>query len=289
MGQMILLTGATGKTGTTAAKTLLAKGVKFRVLSRNAEKAKWLSDAGAEVVVGDISDPAALSKALAGVSKALLTQPNTEHQLADEKRFVDQAKKAGVKHVVKMSSMESNPGTKMLVPALHVESETYIRASGLAWTMIRPNFFMQNFLANAGTIKSIGKFFMPCGQGKTGMSDARDVGEVVAAVMSGTGHENQSYDITGPQVLTFTQAAEIFSTVLGRKVEYVDMPPAEYRAILNKVLVGEWHINAVFELISEIAHGGLDTTTDTAKRILGREPTSLAQFITQHIGVFKQA
>jgi uncharacterized protein YbjT (DUF2867 family) len=284
---MILLTGATGKTGTTAAKTLLSKGVKFRVLVRNADKAKWLKDVGVEVLIGDLADAGALGQAMAGVTKAVLTQPNTEHQLDNEKRFVDVANKAGVKHIIKMSSMESVPGTKMLVPALHVESEAYIRASGLAWTMIRPNFFMQNFLGSGASIKNAGKFSMPCGQGMTGMSDARDIGEVVAAVLTGAGHENQSYDITGPQVLTFTQAAEIFSQVLGRKIEYVDMPLDQYRAILTKVLVGEWHINAVCELIGGIAHGGLDKTTDTAKRILGREPTSLAQFITQHIGVFK--
>ena len=286
---MILLTGATGKTGSAAVKALVAKGIKFRALSRSEDKAKALRERGVEVIVGDVLDAAVLDRALVGVTRALLTMPNSERQLAQEKSFVDHAKKAGVKHIVKMSSMEAIPGTTVPVPAIHVESEAYIRASGLAWTMLKPNFFMQNFFANAATIKSMNKFFMPCGQGKTGMSDARDVGAVVAHVMSTEDHAGKEYQLTGPQVMTFGQAAEIFSTVLGRKIEYVDQPVAEYRATLTKVLGEGWHTNAVVELISSIAHGGLDSTTNTVKELLGREPTSLAQFVQEFAAMFKPA
>jgi uncharacterized protein YbjT (DUF2867 family) len=286
---MIFLSGATGKTGSAAVKQLLAKGVKFRALSRSEDKAKTLRASGVDVIVGDVLDIAVLDKALAGVTRALLTMPNSEKQLSQEKTFVDHAKKAGVKHIIKMSSMEAIPGTKIPVPAIHVESEAYIRASDLAWTMIKPNFFMQNFFANAVTIKSMNKFFLPCGQGKTGMSDARDVGAVVAHVLTTEGHAGKSYEITGPQVLTFTQAAEIMSTVLGRKIEYVDQPVADYRAMLTKVLGDGWHTNAVVELISEIAHGGLDSTTTTVKELLGREPTSLTQFVQEFEAMFKPA
>lgn len=284
---MILLTGATGKTGGAAAKALAAKGVKARALVRNEEKAKGLKDLGIELVVGDVSDNAALDKAFAGVTKALLILPNSRKQLELEKNFVDQAKKAGVKHIVKVSSMESVPGATGAIPATHVASETYIRASGLAWTMVRPNFFMQNLLGNGRTIKDMGKFFLPCGDGQTGMSDTRDIGAVIAEVLAGADHEGQSYDVTGPQVLTFAQAAEIFSEVLGKKVEYVNQPMAEYRAMLGKFITDEWHLNAVCELFAEIAEGGLDTTTDTVKKLLGREPVSLAQFIRDHIAVFQ--
>jgi uncharacterized protein YbjT (DUF2867 family) len=284
---MILLTGATGKTGGATARALAGKGLPLRAIVRNAEKAKPLAEAGIELVVGDVGDDAVLDKALAGVTKAFVLLPNGEHQLALERKFVDRAKAAGVRHLVKMSSMEAVPGTTIPIPAVHVASEAYIRASGLAWTMIRPNFFMQNLLANARTIREMGKFFLPCGNGKTAMSDVRDVGAVVATVLAGTGHENQSYELTGPQALTFTEVAQIFSDVLGRPIVYVDQPLAGYRAMLAKVLVNPWHLNAVCELIGAIAHGGLDTTTDTIKRLLGREPISLAQFIRDHIAAFK--
>ncbi|MBL8642824.1 MAG: SDR family oxidoreductase [Rhodospirillaceae bacterium] len=289
----ILLTGATGKTGGAAAKALASKmgaakgGLKLRALVRNAEKAQALKDLGIELVVGDIADNAVLEKAFAGVDKALLLLPNSQKQLELEKNFTDLAKKAGVKHIVKVSSMESVPGATASIPATHVASENHIRASGLAWTMVRPNFFMQNLLGNGRTIKEMGKFFLPCGNGCTAMSDTRDIGAVIAEVLSGTGHEGKSYDVTGPQVLTFAQAAEIIGSVIGKKVEYVDQPMAEYRAMLGKFITNEWHLNAVCQLFAEIGEGGLNKTTDTVKKLLGREPASLEQFVREHIAVFK--
>ncbi|MDX2142113.1 MAG: SDR family oxidoreductase [Rhodospirillaceae bacterium] len=284
---MILLNGITGKTGSVAARALVGKGLRLRAIVRNEEKAKAFKDAGIELIVGDAGDDATLTKAMTGVAKALLIMPNNEKQAALEEHFVDKAKAAGVKHIVKMSSMEAVPGAKAAIPATHVRVEAYIRASGLAWTMIRPNFFMQNLLGNARTIKEQGTFSLPCGQGKTGMSDTRDVGAVIAAVLAGQGHEGQSYELTGPELLSFADVAQRFSEVLGKTVTYIDQPMAEYRAYLGKFLTNAWHHNAVCELFGEIAEGGLNKTTDTIERILGRKPTSLKQFIVDHIAVFK--
>lgn len=282
----ILLTGATGKTGGAAAKALTAQGAKVRAIVRSAEKAKPLADAGVELVTGDVADAAVLAKAFAGVTKAALILPNGEKQLENEKRFVDEAKKAGVKHIVKLSSIEAEPGVKQAIPAMHVASEAHIKASGLAWTMVRPNFFMQNLLLNAYTIKNMNSFSLPCGQGKTGMSDTRDIGAVIAKVLSSDGHEGQSYALTGPQALSFADVAEIFSKVLGRKIAYIDQPLSEYREMLGKFVTNPWHLNAVCELISGIAEGGLNMTTDTIKRLLGREPISLEQFVRDHLAAF---
>ncbi|HRX90866.1 MAG TPA: NAD(P)H-binding protein, partial [Steroidobacteraceae bacterium] len=101
---MILITGATGKTGGELARKLVASGEQVRALVRNADKAAALAAAGVEIVAGDGSDPAAVAKALQGVDRAVLIYPNSEHQLALEKLFVDQAKAAGIKHIVKLSS-----------------------------------------------------------------------------------------------------------------------------------------------------------------------------------------
>jgi len=283
---MILLTGATGKTGGETAKALLAKGVKIRALVRSPEKAAALKAAGAELVAGDVSDSAALAKALAGVDRALLILPNGEQQLALEKQFTDAAKQAGVKHLVKMSSMEAVADAKSPIPRAHWASEEYIRASGLTWTMIKPNFFMQNLLAFAGPIKEQSKFFLPMGKGQTVMIDARDIGAVAAAVLSGDGHEGQSYQVTGPEVLNFTDVADRFTKVLGRKIEYVDIPMDAYREKLSHVLTSKWHLNAVCELFGEIAECPLLEVTDTVKRLTGRDPRPLRQFIEDHRAAF---
>jgi uncharacterized protein YbjT (DUF2867 family) len=284
---MILLTGATGKTGGEAARALAAKGVKARALVRNAEKAAELKAAGIELVMGDVTDAASVQKALQGVERLLVLLPNSQRQLELEKQLVDLARKAGVRHIVKMSSMEAMASAQTPIPQAHWASEQHIRQSGLAWTMIKPNFFMQNLLGSARSIKENKSFSLPLGNGKTAMSDTRDIGAVTAEALAGKGHEGQSYEITGPELITFVQVAERFSEVLGTRINYVAADPKAYLEILKRVLPNEWHANAVSELFREIAHGGLEYTTDTFKKIMGREPISLTQFVRDHIGAFR--
>lgn len=282
---MILLTGATGKTGGETARALLARGVKARVLVRDAARASALQAAGMEIAVGDASDPASVSKALTGITRLLILLPNSQQQGEIEKQLVDLAKKAGVRHIVKMSSMEAVPDARAPIPKIHWAVEEYIRKSGLAWTMLKPNFFMQNFLASARSIKENKSFSLPMGDGKTAMADARDIGAVAAEALAGAGHEGKSYEITGPELLSFHQVAERFSEVLGTKITYIPADPAAYLAILKKVLA-EWHANAVSELFAEIAAGQEPYVTDTFQKLIGRPPISLAQFIRDHRAAF---
>jgi uncharacterized protein YbjT (DUF2867 family) len=283
---MILLTGVTGKTGGATAKALLDKGQTFRAIVRNADKAAALKAAGVDLVIGDVADRAVLDRALKGVEKALMIMPNGQKQLELEQQFVDAAKAAGVKHVVKMSSMEAMPDATAPIPKIHYASEQYLAASGLAWTMLKPNFFMQNFLGSAGTIKEQGRFFMPMADGKTVMVDVRDIGAVAAHVLTTPGHAGKKYEITGPEELSFHDVGARMTEVLGRPVQYVHVPMAAYRQTLARFLTNEWHLNAVCELFQEIADGQDLHVTDTVQKLLGRPPTSLAQFIRDHKAVF---
>ena len=284
---MILLTGATGKTGGETAKALAQKGVKARALVRDEAKAAGLKAAGFELAVGDITDAASVQRALKGVDQLLILLPNSQRQLELEKQLVDLAKQAGVRHLVKMSSMEAVADAKAPIPQVHWASEQYIRAAGLAWTMVKPNFFMQNFLGSAKSIKENKSFSLPMGDGKTAMADARDIGAVTAEVLAGKGHEGKSYEITGPELLSFHQVAERFSEVLGTKITYVPADPDAYLAILKRVLPNEWHANAVSALFREIAEGPPPHVTDTFRKLVGRDPISLTQFIRDHIAAFR--
>lgn len=283
---MILMTGITGKIGRETAKQLIAKGAKLRAMVRDAVKAADLKAAGVELVVGDIADADTVRRALAGVAQAFLLLPNGEQQEANEKQFTDLCVTAGIKHLVKMSSMEATATAKTPIPRAHWAVEEYIRASGLGSTMVKPNFFMQNLLASAKSIREHHRFSLPMGGGTTGMADARDIGAVCAEALTGKGHAGKSYEITGPEVLTFNQVAERFSEVLGRKIEYVPMPMEQFRERMTNVLK-PWHLNAVCQLFQEIADIGLDHTTDTFRQLVGREPVSLRQFIQDHAAVFR--
>ena len=284
---MILITGATGKTGSATAKSLGEKGETFRALIRNEEKKEGLESLGGEVVIGSIENTEVVNQSMQGVTTVLVLLPNSESQLALEKKLVDSAKQAGVERIVKMSSIEATPDATSPIPKLHLESEEYIKQSGLAWTMIKPNFYMQNLLASAGTIKEQGKIFLPMGDGKTGMIDTTDVGKVLAKVLSEDGHESMNHEITGPEILSFYEVAEIFSQVLGKQVDYVDVPMDAYKETLGQFLTNQWHLDAVIDLFKGIAEGGIEDKTDTFNELMGETPKSLSQFLAENSFIFK--
>ena len=284
---MILITGATGKTGSATAKSLGEKGERFRALIRNEEKKEGLESIGGEVVIGSIENTDVVNQSMQGVKTVLVLLPNSESQLALEKQLVDSAKQAGVERIVKMSSIEATPDATSPIPKLHLESEEYIKQSGLAWTMIKPNFYMQNLLASAGTIKDQGKIFLPMGEGKTGMIDTTDVGTVIAKVLSEDGHESMNHEITGPEILSFYEVAEIFSSALGKQVDYVDVPMDAYKETLGQFLTNQWHLDAVIDLFKGIAEGGIEDKTNTFNELTGETPKSLSQFLAENSFIFK--
>ncbi|MEO8444163.1 MAG: SDR family oxidoreductase [Gammaproteobacteria bacterium] len=284
---MLLLTGVTGKTGGEVARQLSAASVPFRALIRNPARAEALAALGADVVIGDVADREFLERALDGIERALLVMPNGEDQLMLENRFTFHAARAGVSHLVKLSSLESVPGSANPITRMHVASETFIRESGMAWTMIRPTFFMQTFLGSAAAIRDKGIIAMPAGGGTIAPTDLRDVAAVIHRVLTEPGHENRSYDLTGPELLTLEQVAAQFSAVLAREVRYEDQPMAGFRTRLAGAKLAPWRIDAVCKEFEAIAAGVIDHTTETMAELLGRPPASLGQFIRDHQALYR--
>ena len=284
---MILLTGATGKTGGEVARQLAAAGVPFRALIRNPDKAEALKALGAELVVGDLADQAFLPRALSGIEKAFLVMPNDEQQLILENQFTDAAAAAGVQHLVYLSSLESVPESKNPITQNHVAAQNHIRESGMTWTIVRPTFFNQNFETYAPRIREAKQIVMPVGNGTISSTDLRDVGEVIREVLTKPGHENKSYDMTGPELLTFTEIAEKFSKILGTHVEFIDQPLEEFGELLRTIGLSEWRVDAVCKELEAIGAGVVDHTTDTIEELLGRPPISLEQYIMDHLDQFQ--
>ena len=283
---MILLTGATGKTGSATATELSNLNVPFRALIRSEEKRDEIEALGGEVIIGSAENRETIDQAMMGIEKLLIILPNCENQLEMEMQLVDSAKAEGVKQIVYMSSVEADEECTSPIPKLHWDTEVYIKDSGLQWTMIKPNFYMQNFIGSAKTIVEQNKFFLPMSDGKTGMIDTRDVGKVIAKVLSEEGHEGQSYQITGPETLSFYNVAEKFSSVLKREVLYVDMPMDAYKNILSQFLTNQWHLDSVIDLFAGIAEGGIEYNTDTFEELIGTPPRSLEDFIEEHRNLY---
>ena len=284
---MILITGVTGHTGGEVSRQLAAAGVPFRALIRNPDKAEALKTLNAEIVVGDIADRAFLPRALSGIDKAFLVMPNDEEQMILEKQFTDAAATAGVQHLVYLSSLESVPESKNPITQNHVAVQNHIRESGMGWTIIRPTFFNQNFETYAPRIREARQIVMPAGHGTVSATDLRDVGEVIREVLTKSGHENKSYDLTGPELLTFAEIAAKFTKVLGTAVEYIDQPMEEFGELLRTIGLSEWRVDAVCKELEAIGAGVVDHTTDTIEELLGRPPISLEQYITDHLHQFQ--
>ena len=285
---MILLTGATGRVGSAAAKALARANIPFRALVRDPDKVAFDPDA-AEIVQGDLNDPAIVEQALQGVSRALIVMGNHPDQAKLERQFASLAADGGVSHLVKVSSMEAAPDATATLPKNHYDTEQHIASLGVDWTFLRPNYFMQNMLMYAGSIARTNYFALPLGTAKTAMIDSRDVGEVAAAVLTDEGHAGQAYRLTGPAMMDFHEVAARMGTVLERPVSYVAQSPEVFREVLGQFIQSVWQLDAVCELFAEIAAGSLEEQHSTTADLLGRPAVGLETFTRQFAGAFAPA
>jgi uncharacterized protein YbjT (DUF2867 family) len=141
---------------------------------------------------------------------------------------------------------------------------------------------MQSFLGSAARIRERGEIAMPIGQGRLAPTDLRDVAAIICLALTQPGHAGQSYDLTGPELLTMAEVVERFSGVLGRTIRYVDQPLPEFRERLQAMQLSDWRIDAVVLELTALANGIIDHTTDTIAQLLGRPATSLGTFVRDH-------
>lgn len=283
---MILLTGITGNNGGATANALLKKGIKFRALVRDLNKASGWADKGVELVQGNLSNPASITAALEGIDRAVLILPNGEEQESLEASFIQTAKEAGLPWIIKLSSPEAVRGTTSPIPLAHIAGEDAIMDSGMNWTFVRPSFFMQNFRSSVAAARSSGKLSMPMGTGDVVVTDTADAGAFIAHILTtedSSPHYGQCYDITGPDpVLTFTDIANIIGEVINAKVEYDNCDADAYQEAIRPYHKNQWHSDAVAYLFAEIANGNTPGhKTSTFQEMMGRPGKSLKEYLQE--------
>ncbi len=283
---MILFTGLTGLVGTEIVKLLPEFEIQARGLVRDPGKADAIKEAGVEVIPGDLGDTAAVSEALRGCDKAFLLMANSRQQLDLEKGFVDAARAAGVKHLVKMSANGANSNSTALLKRYHGDAERYIRESGLRYTLVRPNYFMQNMFHVAGSIVEQDKYFMPMRDGQVGIIDVRDVARFVLTVLTHPGHEDKTYEITGPELVSFHDIATRLSEVMDREIRYVDVPAEDFKESLLQWVSDDWYVETVSDMFKLTAQGHGALLNDVYSQVTGRAPTSLRQFYQDYASTF---
>ncbi len=284
---MILVTGATGTTGGATVQALADAGVEARALVR--DPSKFTAPAGIEVVTGSFDDAASLDAALDGVSHAYLVLPASPEQVELETAFVDAAACAGVEHLVLLSVIGADDeGSEALrFGRAHRAAEKAVRESGLQWTFLRPNGFLQNYLGQAASIAGQGVFYSALTAGAAvSHVDARDIGEVAAKALSEPGHAGQAYALTGPEALTDDDIAARLSAVLGRTVEHVTIPPEAQREAMLGMGIPEWTVDGLGELYAFYETGIAGGVAPDIERVLGRPARSVDDFAADHRAAF---
>ncbi|HWZ86693.1 MAG TPA: SDR family oxidoreductase [Thermoanaerobaculia bacterium] len=286
---MILVTGATGQIGRELVRELGSSRARFRALVRSSGKAETVRAAGGEAVVGDFTDPGAVRGALAGIRALFLLTPTIPDKVAVESRIAEEAKKAGVSLIVKLSALGADAPDPPIFGRLHREVELRIEELGIARTFLRPSYFMQNYLLFADTVRAQGAIFAAAGQGRHADIDVRDIAAVAARVLTEEGHEGRTYALTGPEAQSLADAARKIATIAGREVRFVDVPPEDARKTMTNAGLSEWMADALNDLYAWYQRGeGTDgsAVTQDVEEVLGRPPRAFEPFVRENVQAF---
>jgi uncharacterized protein YbjT (DUF2867 family) len=286
----VLVTGATGTVSTALLRALNGKpGLKLRALVRDlgSAKAQGLEKDGVEVVAGDLEEPDTLVDAFDGVDILWLLTPASALEPSMGSNAVTAARKAKVGHIVRNSAIKAGHDAPNRNGRLHALVEESVKASGIPWTILRPHYYMQNLLSSAGSIASDGMLYMNMGQGRVGMIDGRDVGVLGAKIIEQTErHAGKTYTPTGPELATMVEAAETLGRVLGKRVNYVALPPEAAQQAMLGFGLSRWFVGNVVDYGRVYSEGWGDFVTSDFKSVTGQEARSFKQFATDFAPAF---
>ena len=279
---MILVIGSTGHVGKELVPQLLQSGQQLRVLVRDEQKVAHL-DPIIERAVGNLNDPESLANAMRGVERVFLVTLTTQQDV----NVLDAAKQTGVKHIVKLSTMEATEH-KIAIGKWSFECEELIRASGLNWTFLRPGMFMSNSIGWwAATIKAQGAVYFPGGKGKVAPVDSRDIAGVAALALTQPGHSGQVYELTGLELLTVKEMIGIISRTLGKPIRYMDIPPFVAKLGMQKSGMNKRMVNALMEMLMSLRKNESARTRDTIQRLTGRPPRTFEEWCRENVNAFR--
>lgn len=283
--QPILVTGATGNTGSALVDLLTRRGAPVRVMVRGQGGVAQFDAARVSVVVADFDDAESITAALAGAGQAYLVTPSSEKAAQQQIRFAGTAVGTGVRHLVVLSQFAAEPDSPVRFLRWHAEVERRIRELGIGYTFLRPNLFFQGLLAFAGTIAASNRFLAPIGEARVSAVDVRDIAAVAAAALTEPGHEGQIYTITGPAAITHGEIAAALSAALGREITFMDASPQVFAEGLRGVMP-PWQVDGLLEDYAHYARGEAAEVYPTVADVTGRQPLSIEQFARDYAAAF---
>jgi uncharacterized protein YbjT (DUF2867 family) len=285
MPEKILVTGATGKVGRELVRRLLDRGVEVKAGTRRPREAATALPAGAEVVELDYDITETWDAAVQWADRVFLVpapfDPRSDERLVP---FLDWAVQSGSRHLVLLSAMGAEVREQMALRRI----EQRIERTGVAWTFLRPNIYMQNFARRfiANQIRDSGEFRLSAGDAAVSFVDSRDVAAAAAVALRDDTHFGQAYTLTGPEALRHEDAARIIADASGRPVRYRAIDEATMRKTVRDA---GWHpdqADTFARLLATIREGQRAAVTDQVERLLGRPPQSFADFARDHADVW---
>lgn len=277
MEKTILVTGASGNIGSLVIPQLLEAGATVRAFVHDKDKASSLGN-NVQLFEGDFMNQEALDKAADGVDAILAITPANPDAIKQGNVILNAALKAGSPHFVRLSAIKAAPDAPTANGRLHGESDQILMDSGLPYTIIRPQYYMQNLYVSVDSIKESGNIYWGMGDGKIGMIDVRDIADFAAVILLNDGHEGRIYNPTGPELITFGDTARIIGESIGKPVNYVKMSIEDVGQAILDAGWGEWGSEVMMDYSRAYSEGWGAFLNDEVETITGHKPRSFTEF-----------
>ncbi|GAB7106682.1 SDR family oxidoreductase [Streptomyces phaeofaciens JCM 4814] len=275
----VLVTGATGNVGSRAVDELRDRGIPVRAFVRDPERAAAVLGGLTDLAHGDFARVDSVRRAMDGIERVLLICGNDPRQVEFGTAAIDAAARAGVRRIVLLSTIGAEAGSPTVFFDQHGRIEEYLHGSRIPGVVLRSSHLMSNLLGSAATIRQAGRFFLPAGDARIAMIDPRDVAAAAAAALTTDGHDGRTHVLTGPEALTYGDVARRLSGVVGRPIEFVDVPDEAALAGLARAGLSPWLAEQVVAVFGALRDGVNASTTDTVRELTGREPRDIEDFV----------
>jgi NAD(P)H dehydrogenase (quinone) len=272
------VTGSTGAVGGRVATSLADRGRAQCLIVRDPARAPRLPDT--EVVQAEYRDGPAMRRALEGVHTLFMVSGSESFdRVLEHTTAIDAAVAAGVQRIVYLSFLRAAPDATFTFVRDHYHTEEHIRSTGLPYTFNRSSLYLDFIPSMAwddGAIRG------PGGHGRVAWVSRDDVADVAVAVLTGSGHDGKTYDVTGSEAITLQETAEQLSLVTGRPIRYEEETLEEARASRSGFGAPDWEVEGWITTYAAIAAGELDLVSDTVLSLTGHAPQSIPDYLRRH-------
>jgi len=279
----ILVTGATGKLGTKVVESLLktVAASQLAVSVRNPEKAEELKSRGVEVRQGDFDHPETLVSTFTGIDRLLIISADgdNETRIRQHANAVEAAQKAQVKFIA-YTSVGNAGNNPLQLAQVHRTTEAAIIKTGIPYSFLRNNWYLENETRNIQGVLAGAPWVTSAGTGKVGWAAKQDYADAAAAVLSGEGHENTIYELSG-KPMTQEELAAVLGTVLGKEVIVQQVDDAAYAEIMKGMGLPGFVIEMLGEMQQSIRKGALDIESSDFEKLLGRPTTPISEALAE--------